>query len=357
MRRLTFLLIGVHLGSINLWARDDHAAVQAVIARQEALQNVEVVYEIGESFSPPPEFREPIDQGAETLAFQTRPKIGEARFRYLSGRANYEWRNKQPMAGMEAHERLYRIQSFLGDRAEVAWKGKADSRDMGKISNHENLPNEAVIDLALGLREHGNSDAWLSPDVWNTFTVGRGDDGTLILKQSPAKSNGRRLDVWTFDPKLGYGLLRYEVFWDKQLSVELKNSDFRAVGELRLPFKTNWRGFFNSSGSDPVETRAKELRIKTYKLNDPGNTPNSYLITWPDGAVVLDTRTDNQIVVEGGPTKLDDGTLKQYAKGRSLSEDAGAARFRFWMIVGNGVLLIAVLAGFVLHRRYRRRNS
>jgi hypothetical protein len=326
------------------------SAVSAIVAHEEALQNVEVSYTLEESFAPSKTTQRPLSSGVIVVP-QTRPKTGEALFRFSKGRLYYEWRNKQ-QDGL-AGEFSYRILSFSDERSESLWKTAGGPTDIGKISSRSLFPKDLVIDVALGIRQDEWAE-WKEPaDAWRGMQVTQGPDGLLLARRPGAKGQQRDI-VWTFDPKLGHALIRQEVFWEGQLARRVQNSDFRRVEQLLLPYRIKWQYFQTGDHSQARESRTKALDVLSYKV-DVVPASESFLITYPEGAVVLDARTKQQFVIRGKATRLDDDTLQRMYAAGAASLERTSGPWLSWLLAVN-VLVVGVIVGVAMYRRLGQRK-
>ncbi len=357
--------------------QQDDDASDVIVARQEMLQSIEVTFTTERHFTPPQwAVKNDRKEGAkEGFAATVGSRRETASFRFLRGRAYYERRStsqeEEPPSEAESSKEStresaatfrYWIRSHLEDRTEQAWQQVNERRDRGRITNPEEPPEDAIIDLALGLRVHYMENEFqnrfLPPEDWLKFERHRSEDGTVVVvhPSESAEPDAYRRDVWTFDPQHGFALTKYEVFAAGQVCQQIENSDFRAVDGVHVPHRVKYRAFSDDGSGGRHQTQSVDLVVSEYHIGSPDNTPDSYYITWPDGAVVLDGRTGQQIVVRGGPQKLNDERLKEYyAKGSQWLEHEGdSGGLRFWMIVGNLVIFVLVVCG-VIFCRYRRR--
>ena len=119
--------------------------------------------------------------------------------------------------------------------------------------------------------------------------------GRISLRGGNPKGN---TSEWLLDPELGYAAVRYRVYekGDAKVGVEYRMEDFRSVDNLMLPFKIC--GVWGADPNRPVRTET--IKVSTYRLNDPENTPDRYHIDWPEGTRIMDTRAGVAFRVEAG---------------------------------------------------------
>lgn len=348
-------------------AGEESAVLEAIIARQEGIQNIEVSYQRDETFSPPDVLkaktarltsrrpRRRAESGAqpEGSILVTGSRSWECLFRHLDGKAYFEQRRADAVPPSQPAVR-YSIQSYLGDRSESASRQTNQAFDSGAISNERPLPDDAIVDVALGLRSH-TENKWLPPDAWRTFEVERGQDGAIRLKRpgSTAGFTDYRTDVWTFDSNLGYALVRYEVLFGGKPGVEVQNSDFRRVGSVLLPHRIEWRMLF-TDGAEVTETATKTVEVSEYRLDRLKDDSYTFLITWPDGTLVYDMRTNRQITVRDGPRKLYDQELQTYMQTGQLPPPGRSLNVRLWIVVGSVAVLVVFTAVMLVRRRVAR---
>ncbi len=195
-------------------------------------------------------------------------------------------------------------------------------------------------------------------------TFHNNDHGTVKFEWLPSDSKygNRRQDVWTFDPKLGYALTRYELRWKPEWSNDfvtdttIVTGDFRLVSGVQVPFYVSAKSYFNQAGAEPFLTHAVEIAVDSYKIGELEENDEAFLIEWPDGAIVLDERNGQTYVVKDGPKQLTDEVL-QVAFRRGLPDDNDrASSRRRWgvLLIVNSFAAIALLGYFVFNRFSKR---
>ena len=149
--------------------------------------------------------------------------------------------------------------------------------------------------------------------------------GRISLRGGNPKGN---TSEWLLDPELGYAAVRYRVYekGDAKVGVEYRMEDFRSVDNLMLPFKIC--GVWGADPNRPVRTET--IKVSTYRLNDPENTPDRYHIDWPEGTRIMDTRAGVAFRVEaGGLRYVDDEriariALEQLSRSQAKEPNTGA---------------------------------
>lgn len=362
MSRITFrLVVFVALSlaqTVAVCGQNQKDALAAIAARHEMLQNVDVTYELDETFSPQRRVEGEDDHGKEAPRRRVTVRGSfswSCRFQYVRGKVGYERHLSNPPQTAAAQPRIVlEIRRYSGERAELVFSANNDNRVKGVIRNSDPLPSDAVVDLSLGLRPKGVDD-WISSNDWSKYALTNNRDGTITLdwKHPSPAYEGRRVDRWTFDPSRGYALVKYLVLWKDLVDTEIINSDFRDFSGMLLPREVTFRAYYNKAGAKPVVTLSKHMSATDYKLGALDGSKEEFLATWPDGSVVWDERSRQQIVVRDGPRKLTDADIRQY---RALSGNYGAWRGQSgigsWFF-GVNVLLLVLVLGYVFYRRTR----
>lgn len=364
-RRSCMIRIAWLAGLLSVWASPGWGQVRGVElevlkARLESIQNLSVEYVLTEEFSPPEEIRQnpviDLGDGFKVVA-KVKPKTGRALFRFLYGKARYEWELDEAMlaeAGDSDSKRYVHVDS--GSRVDRLTIDVSGSQN-GMIDDASPLPGNMIVDVALGLRAHDAED-WLEPDSLDRMERASQDDGLLRL-EAPDANIPTRKHLWFFDPDLGYALVRYQVVSPDRLTIDLQNSKFETVENVKLPRTIAWKRYRYDEQGKRIESMRKEATVHRYVLGDPDNTPESYVMIWPVNTSVLDARTDTPIAVTSGDRTLDDEWLKEAAARYSRGVVAGenherppqkAAWPRRWLLIAN----MAALAGLIVYLCYRR---
>jgi len=335
-----------------------------VAARQESLGRVAVTFEVDELFTPFKELQQrAAKQRKPTVVLLAGLRRGSGSFRCCDGFGYFEWRPDADVVGdssASVPSVRYTVQSFTGSRVEHLYRQPSDSWDIGKISMPMGLPEKSVIDVALGLRAWDDSK-WIASGAWRTLAVDAQADGAVTLSSRPLDKDGqsKRLDVWTFAPTQGYAIISYDFVYDGRTVVTIRASDFKTVDTLQLPFRVEQKLFAyrgNDRNGEVVETR--NLRVKTYSLNDPANNPSSYNLTYPAHAAVVDERTGRQFRIGDYPQTLDDDALRLGIVGGGPTlpvEGASAASGRRAWVIGANCVALAMVIGLLIARSRRGR--
>jgi len=288
----------------------------------------------------------------------TGPASGESRFLRAGKLVRFERREtsdstQPPMPLLPSPD----IKSYSSSRAEHRFGNNGTIKDTGR------WPSDSTIDLALGFRAKG-FDEWLTMVVLNEGTFHETDAGTVTLEWRPSdsKDKNRRKDRWTFDPKRGYALIRYELQWKPEGSddfvtdTEIINGDFQTVSGVQVPFSVSAKSYFNQAGAEPVLMHSVEIAVDSYRIGEIEESDEAFLIEWPDGAVVLDERNGQTYVVKDGPKQLTDEVI-QAAFGRGLpdaQERASSRRTWGMLLIVNCLAAVALLGYYAFHRSSRR---
>jgi hypothetical protein len=134
-----------------------------------------------------------------------------------------------------------------------------------------------------------------------------------------------------FEKKWGYALGSYRIEHPRpDESEEIVCSDFRREGDVFLPFKVVRTSTYRDSTGELRHPISSSIVVQKYVLNDPANTKEGMLITWPAKARVIDVRTDTRIAI--GPTSRplpDDviaAELERQLKDQATLEDRARSR-------------------------------
>ena len=223
------------------------------------------------------------------------------RFSFLHGRALYERRIVPGGAGLGLL--LEEIHTYTPQRAEsLIWDLHEPNRPLGEIFNSSPLPH-STIDVALGLRAWRASHWLTSADVMK-MKISLGGADTLVVNCV----SGLRTEWWTFrlTPMLELVSFRDSVTPGDGEHV-VYCSDFRSVAGVELPGRIVARFLPYGLHGACIETVV--LTGLHYKLGSKSNIPSSYLLIFPKGASVLDTRTNHSFIIESRPRKMSDSAI------------------------------------------------
>lgn len=185
-------------------------------------------------------------------------------------------------------EKLQRI-VVVGPEVEQFLGIDSDGTTIGRLSNQEPRPQNPLEHM-LGIR---------LADVKNRIILEKDIDAMAIRVSGPNKLIGTLTDEhgqiheWTFDLSNGYALTKYQVQVDNESDVgyELIGSKFSIVDGVVLPGVVEKRCYSDLHGDRRV-VESSVITIDTFHLNHPDNNLKKYQIQWPDGAHVIDARTN-----------------------------------------------------------------
>lgn len=237
-------------------------------------------------------------------------------FRRLGRLAWYESRTVNPA---DASAGTREVTSYEAARVETLITDST-GRTIGTFSRTKPLPEPSLIDRALGIRLlYG--DGWLTADQLTAADVKWPDPDHAVVTLRDDKN---RLHTLTFSRKNGYALEEATVqsTANGNQVIELVNSDFREVGGIVLPYKTDFRNQFKSAAGESDATTT-DLTVMEYRLADPHNTKDRYSIVWPVNASLLDERTGRDFKVGGRDHALTDEALDAAVKRTGAADGSG----------------------------------
>ena len=285
----------------------DRAAREAIVARWQAIQRIEVEYEVAHHFTP---------HGIEPSYAPAAASIGISvktgterffrRFAFLHGRARWESKKAKETVDAETPSRIPLLQTY-----HTYFNGAMEQMDVfanqpnGCVEARRLPPKVCFADLALGYRD-GYAGGWMTADTLGAMELSRNTDGHVILHRLDRKM---RLE-WVFDPNKGYALIahrRYDYLEPHGLGEEATASDFRLMHGVLLPFSLMHRDLYR----DGKESNRWAATVTSYILNGPDNTPDHYHVPWHKGMTVIDRRTGDihRIEEDGQPLAKEIGTV------------------------------------------------
>lgn len=145
------------------------------------------------------------------------------------------------------------------------------------------------IDTALGFRgSHLNN--WLSKEEIGKMVVGQTEEGLPTLTYYFSET---AFDEWTLDPNKNYAPVRHIIYQKPNnqekayVNVEMIMEDFKLIDKQYLPYKIT-TSVFSKQNEQLIKVRGSEITVSDYKLNDKTNTEAAYQMIWPNGTVVID---------------------------------------------------------------------
>lgn len=351
------LLLGFLTPTAFSQALDEQQAWEVIKSRLEAVQNLTVNFQLETNNSPPPEVVAELEKHAEEL-LKSLPGEGksikiaqgviktERDFRFLNGDARYEYRlANESAAAADPSDIEHQVDAYSHGRTEKLWTAVQDGRDHGLISEPQPLPFDSLIDVALGLRGHEEHAFLTSSDV-DGFSIQLA--GPDMFKATRERTDKKTRDVWTFQRDAGWAMTRYQYYAGNFLIVEIKNSDFRTIGNVSLPFESSMHKMSRVKEKSH-EVQSKRMMVDEYIPNDPENTAENMLTTWPLRTVVLDSRIDENFVIKSGARTLTDEAIEEATvRPETPGGSTGIGRLMFVLL---NVIVFAVLAVVVIRRR------
>lgn len=306
------------------------------------------------------------------------------RFSFLHGRALFEATLTPDSLAVErtkgaGAELRLNVRAFSFDRFENFGDTIDSAHPKGLIADKGEVPHDAALDLALGLRLIRASN-WDGPDIAH-LPLHQDAHGHVIGQLTTPE--GRKHEwTWT-SPALP--LLNSYVFKgsDGTPVQQVTSTDFREVQGVMLPHRIEY-SLFAKSGAELRTVRVTSCTVTKYVINDPTNNEGRYHIAWPPGTIVLDSRIGfSFIATAGAPKSVSDqeiytrsveslraldtdvnrpATLPSSARPlAATAHDASPSLFRgasgSLALLSASLLACCVLALVVLGRKARRRRS
>lgn len=282
----------------------DRAAREAIVARLQILQRIEVEYDVAHKFGPKDVLAGPASRPApQPTPLRTVLKTGtersSRRFAFLNGRARWEVSTSEETRAQDMERRTVPVLASIrtyGDGILQGMDVRAD-KPLGGIDPCRLPPLGCFISLVLGVHDR-YANGWMTADALNAMELTRDEDGRIILHRLDGKG---RLE-WVFDSANGHAMIahrRYAHLPPHGLVEEATASDFRPVDGFSLPFTLMHRDIYTNG----EESNRWEATVTKYVLNGPDNTPEHYHVPWRKGMTVLDRRTGqrHEIVANGQP--------------------------------------------------------
>ncbi len=230
------------------------------------------------------------------------------RLSYLHGRVLYEFRvasktmaKLAPPRGSGVGE-VKVIKTFTPERSECLRYALHGKFPIGTIKTESPLP-WSRLDVALGLRGAG-SEHWLRPSDVRKMRLNRPGGGRFNLVQ---KNPGAYDYRWTFREKPHLELVGFMASNGGAAFIGIKCGSFRNVHGLWLPERIKETVWPLGGGG-----RSSENVLIThiaYTVGSQWNTPNRYLILFPQGSAVLDERIGQSFRIESRSRRLTDKAI------------------------------------------------
>lgn len=326
-----------------------------LIARVTKLANIDVEFQQTTTYMPPPNLVAP-EQAVSSSSGEWIARDGQlvSRCRYRRANSLVSYREEPQSTTMARPER------YLVETEEAHSGSRVERRRgmSGTILDSDRLPLFSPIDLALGGRFKA-SQTWLTPDELSGFSTTNHPDGSMLLcRNIKSVEGGAIVNQWTVDPARGCAIVEYErMYWydtkgserpsdveSWRTDIRVENDDFRVVDGLVVPFKSHVEQYFTSDEGVVTGVTVVDLEVVSYRIGDVNQDEEEFLIKWPAGAVVKDTRTERVHQVLQGGVQLTDKFLSSSVLGTELvqrPDDTRAVRWLLWIniFVGSAVVV------------------
>ena len=277
----------------RLSPQDPEKVIETLKDRLARLRNIIVDHEVKTTYPPlrPGEVATTRPKGARfTITRVTGMRVWKKRFMLLEGKSRYETRITIIEGAAQGAdwrpETEAQIRTYYEEGAEYLGLDQEGKPLRAVLYGPRRLP-PPEIEIGLALRSHGQTDR-LHPQALEGMRLHLPDNHTAILR---ANDNEQYTHEWTFDRRHGYALARYQRIPPpgRMTHHEVVMGDFRDAAGMILPYsmvltsKTVRAGGFRTN-------LTSEVSVKSYRLNDPENTPSRYHIDFPNGTRIRDRR-------------------------------------------------------------------
>lgn len=242
-------------------------------AQLHELRNVVAEYESTLILTPPSTqpFRPLVPEGSRALPKPVAPRQGkfasQARFvRLGNDNAAYveeiDEETAELMRKRGDRNPQIREEIVYYDRVAVRCVRYADGAQSAiGLANHD-LPLKSKIDLAFGIRLHGES-FWLEIDRYKPESVVENEDG--VIKAVITGAKGVRHNHF-FDPRQGMALIRYSLEYEDRTLLELLMSEFEQSNGVALPRRVVAQSYSYSREGTRMTSRNEVIQVKTVAL-------------------------------------------------------------------------------------------
>ena len=273
-------------------------AREATKVRLVRLQNLIMDWDVTTQYLPPPELANagPIQMGnGTTLIIKKGFRFQHNSFSFLEGLSRYEFRLvgdslKRAIAGTEIDIQTL-IYVFSPSRVEQLQLNAGENKHLGDITASQDLPEGAVVDIALGLRPYG-SNRWMTSKDLDVADIKKVGPGRYAIEYSDDKI--KCISTWIVDEKLGFAATEFNVRTrdGNVLLCSITCDNFERVDGVPLPKNMTYQQFSHSlkDGGAPRVIERKEIRDANYQLGSMNNTKDQYEMVWPAHTILLDTR-------------------------------------------------------------------
>lgn len=224
-----------------------------------------------------------------------RTELFRGSFYYSDGRARYDLEaigNAAPK-GPPVILKWTMIRTPERSESAVQWSGQKGL--IGIIADSAEIQPWHTLDLALGLRLYGKQE-WITKDDWRGAELRDSPPEKIMLR---LKGKGKVLHSMTFTRELGWALENVQMeFPDPEVKEEIKCSDFRIIGDMRLPFKVERQNTYRDSTGQMRHPITHVITVGSYEVADAERAREWFALRWPKGSAVLDQRTAFQMDLE-----------------------------------------------------------
>lgn len=295
-------------------------------AQLHDLRNVVAEYESALTITPPSTqpFRPAVPEGSKAVPKLVTPRHGKfvshGRFMRL-GNENALYMQEvdedtkgRIRKGGDPNPQI-REEIVYYDRVAVRCVRYADgTQSVISLANHD-LPLTSKIDMAFGIRLHGES-FWLDVERYKGENVIEREDGLIETQINGA--NGVR-HVHLFDPRQGMALIQYNLEHEGRILLEIRMSEFEQSKGIALPMKVVSQSYTYSPDGDRKTFRSEAIQVKTMALGrvDASEFERRTLLIAPgvprepDDAVQQDQRKNLENPLDTG------GELKHSSNGET----------------------------------------
>lgn len=328
------------------------SAIDAIVARQSLLENVDIRYkEEIYSFPAPGASTQNLPEG--TVVVNGLVSTMECKFRRCGENVMVI---RDPIgASKEPGEQFTpsRIVSFSGSRIEQLVDGKVGViRPRDKLEDH-------TIDVGFGLRGK-NMIGFLTSDDWRKMGVRGFGDRVLFERETPPKAGGTLAtrDIWEFDATNSMALTEYRREWKMlpaeswNIDVIVKMSKFSVLSDIVLPFLITSEQFYTAKSGERHVVRRVENAIDSVTVGTVECSEDTFLIAWPAEAKVLDKRIGRTIKVGEDGAKLTDEVIAE-TLGKRKTPPVSPEKGRWLWVIITQLVLVACIGMFI----YRKRRS
>jgi hypothetical protein len=306
---------------------DDGLEIAAIKARFDAIQNISARFKSINEYTPPK------DKNHAEEATDASPEIShgtlirgrreyQSEWSYLSGRvAGSSTTSPQTLRAVSTPGVLAVVRdriSLQPGRAERAVWYEGKQLPYGGIKASDLVPEEWTLDLGLGLRMYRAQEYLTRQDLEKGELTIMPDKVVLTLRGVYNSKN-----AFEFDPKIGFALRRYSVTAsDGFIFLTVECDEFKQYANLYLPMRVVRKDIYEDESKVKKVASTYSVHIEEYAVDDPANTPESYLMLWPKGSRISDMRVHFELPVAREDRTWDDAAIADALKAHQREEEA-----------------------------------